>query len=54
MSVGIDRYYYMDEDDKEQITERIDFDTPKDKDLLTKFNEGTMRQYKEKNKKGNQ
>jgi len=48
MSVDTDHYYYMDEDGKEQTTERIDFDTPKDKDLLTKFNEGTMRQYKEK------
>jgi len=47
-AMGIDRYYYMDENDKEQTKELIDFETPEDKDLLAKFNETTMKRYEEK------
>jgi len=48
VGIAIDRYYYMDENDKEQTVEKIDFDIPEDKDLLEKFNETIMKQYKEK------
>jgi len=48
IGMGIDRYYYMDENDKEQTKEIIDFETPEDKDLLAKFNETTMKKYEEK------
>jgi len=48
VGMGIDRYYYIDENDKEQTREMIDFETPKDKDLLAKFNETTMKRYEEK------
>mgnify|MGYP001772588832 CR=1 FL=1 len=47
-TIGADRYYYIDENDKEQTKEIIDFETPEDKDLLAKFNEEIMRQYREK------
>ena len=48
VGIAIDRYYYMDEDDKEKTVEKIDFDIPEDKDLLEKFNKTIMKQYKEK------
>jgi len=48
VGITIDRYYYMDEDDKEKTEEKVDFEIPEDKDLLEKFNETIMKQYKEK------
>ena len=48
IGMGIDRYYYIDENDKEQTKEIIDFETPEDKDLLAKFNETVMKKYEEK------
>jgi len=46
--MGVDRYYYIDENDKEQTREIIDFEFPEDKDLLAKFNETTMKRYEKK------
>jgi len=46
--MGIDRYYYIDESDKEQTKEMSDFEAPEDKDLLAKFNETIMKRYEEK------
>jgi len=48
VEITIDRYYYMDGNDKEKTVEKIDFEIPEDKDLLEKFNEKIMKQYKEK------
>jgi len=48
IGITVDRYYYMDEDDKEKTVEKINFDIPEDKELLEKFNEAIMKQYKEK------
>jgi len=48
IGMEIDRYYYIDENDKEQTKEMIDFETPEDKDLLAKFNETIMKRYEEK------
>jgi len=47
-AMSIDRYYYMDENDKEQTKEIIDFEAPEDKDLLVNFNETIVKRYKEK------
>jgi len=48
VGITIDRYYYMDEGDKEKTVEKIDFEIPEDKDLLEKFNDTIMKQYKGK------
>jgi len=52
LGVEINRYYYIDENDKEQTVEKVDFETPEDKDLLAKFNETIMEQFKEEILKG--
>ena len=48
LGITINRYYYIDESDKEKTVERVDFETPEDKDLLAKFNETLMEKFKEK------
>jgi len=48
IGIGVDRYYYIDENDKEQTKEIIDFEFPENKDLLAKFNETIMKRYEKK------
>ena len=48
IGMGVDRYYYIDENDKERTKETIDFEFPEDKDLLAKFNEKIMKKYEDK------
>mgnify|MGYP001772539835 CR=1 FL=1 len=48
VGMGMNRSYYIDEEDKEKVTEWIEFNTPVDKDLLAKFNETVVIKYNEK------
>ena len=48
VGMGIDRSYYIDEEDEDEVTERVMFDTPVNKDLLAKFNKTVMEKYREK------
>ena len=48
VGMGVYHFYYIDKNDKEQTVQRSEFDTPKDKDLLAKFNRKMLKQYEEK------
>ena len=52
-NVGMEVYhfYYIDKNDKEQTVQKSEINTPKDKDLLAKFNINIQKQYEEKTEK---